>query len=364
VDLILTHPHFWPHVRRGAEREVHDLGARLAADGHRTRLLTGTPTGVTQRKTWDGVRVRYLRRPPLRNVTDEATFAVVALPALIAMRGDLIASFHYSDGWAAVRSRRVRRRPVVLKLTGTVEESRMAGVRLDRKLFREAVAEADEVWCNSVYAREAMSWTGREMSIVPAGVDLARFRPTTPRSDTPVVLCTSAADEPRKRLIDVMDAWPTVVDALPEARLQIAGVVSAPVREDLVGRLSLALQSSVDFLGPLDDDALVDAYSSATVTVAPAVAEALGLTTIESLACGTPVAGARSGATTEIVTDAVGTLFEPMDAESCAAAIVDAVALAKRDGVRDACRAVGAKWDWTAITSDIEHRFQTLLEAR
>jgi glycosyltransferase involved in cell wall biosynthesis len=362
VRLILTHPHFWPHVRRGAEREVHDLGARLAARGDEVTVLTSMPEGVARRRRLDGMRVQYLRRPPLPGVTAEAASVPLALPAIAATPGDLVAAFHYADGWAAVQARRVRRRPVVLKLTGTVEQARMADVRYDRRLFRDAVAAADEVWCNSEYAREAMAWTGRDMAIVPAGVDLGRFRATTARSAAPTVLCTSAPADPRKRLVDVVAAWPAVLAAEPAARLRIAGAVGADVRRALLDGVAPAVAGSIEIAGPLDDDALVDAYSSAWVTVAPAVAEALGLTTLESLACGTPVAGARSGATPEIVDSGdVGVLYPPGDVDACASAVVGALRLAGGDGVRTACRAVAARWDWDVIATDVSSRFARLV---
>jgi glycosyltransferase involved in cell wall biosynthesis len=363
VRLILTHPHFWPHVRRGAEREVHDLGARLAAAGDDVTVLTSMPEGIARRRRLDGMRVQYLRRPPLPGLTAEAATVPLAVPAIAGTRGDLVAAFHYADGWAAVQARRVRHRPVVLKLTGTVEEARMRDVRFDRRLFRDAVSAADAVWCNSEFARDAMAWTGRGMAIVPAGVDLARFRSTAPRAPVPTVLCTSAPSDPRKRLVDVVAAWPAVLATEPAARLRIAGTVTADVRRELLGGVPSAVADSIELAGPLDDEALVDAYSSAWATVAPAVAEALGLTTLESLACGTPIAGARSGATPEIVDrQDIGVLYPPGDADACAAAMIGALQLGEGDARRATCRAVAARWDWDVIAAEVSTRFTGLVQ--
>lgn len=364
MRVILTHPHFWPHVRRGAEREVHDLGTRLVERGHTVRLITSTPTGLHQRRSWDGMDVRYVRRPPLRGGSPEVAFATVALPAVLAAPGDVVAAFHYADAWSAVQARRLRRRPVVLKLTGTVEEARMREVRFDRRLFRDAVAAADEVWCNSAYAREAMAWTGREMAIVPAGVDLERFHETAPRHPSPVVLCTSAPADPRKRLVDVIRAWPAVLAAEPEARLRVAGALHAEEGRALLAGVTPEVAATIELVGSLADGDLVAAYSSAWVTVAPAVAEALGLTTIESLACGTPVAGARSGATAEIIGDGVGSLFTPGDPDDGARALLAALRLAEAADVRARCRTVAARWDWDAITVDAEARLARLVHQR
>lgn len=353
MDVVLTHPTYWPYVRRGAEREVHDLGTRLAAAGVGVRLVTSMPHGLARRIVDDGIDVRFLRLPRVPAVGSEAAFAAVALPVLPLVRGDLVHAFHYADAWAALR---VRRRPVVLKLTGTVLPDRLERVRFDRRLFREAVERADAVWCNSAFARDEMAAFGRPMDIVPAGVDLERFTPGGPPT-APVVLCTAAPDDPRKRLVDVLDAWPGVLDEVPDARLRIAGRVVP----ELLGRLPESARPSVELTGVLGDEALVEAYRSAAATVAPAMFEALGLATLESLACGTPVAGADSGATPELLPEDAGVTFAPGDPDACAKAIALALRLAEDPATSRRCRAAAEPFGWDRIVADVLGRYAALL---
>lgn len=337
----------------------------MVARGHDVRLLTSAPEGLSRADRIDGLRVRYVRLPqpaPLarRGLSDVAAFAAVALPALAAPGPDLVHAWHYGDGWAAVQARRLhRRRPVVLKLTGTVVPERMEHVRVDRKLFREAIAGADEVWCNSRYAQEVMAPFGVPMQVVPAGVDLERFVPGR-RSERPTVLCTSAPDDPRKRIADVVDAWPAVLDAVPEARLVIAGRVSEATRRELLDRLPTSAVGTVELPGDLADGDLAGAYASARAVVAPAVHEALGLTTLEALATGTPVAGARSGATAELVVDGTGALYEPGDVDGGAAAMVAALELSEDPGAVARCRAAAEPYGWEAVTAQVEARWEAL----
>jgi glycosyltransferase involved in cell wall biosynthesis len=331
------------------------------------RLLTSTPTGLTRLAVVGGLPVRYVRLPhprPLadRGLSDVAAFAAVALPALLAGRTDLVHAWHYGDGWAAVQAKRLHRsRPVVLKLTGTVVPERMEHVRVDRRLFREAITGADEVWCNSRYAHEVMAPFGVPMQVVPAGVDLDRFRPRGAKDERPTVLCTSAPDDPRKRLVDVLDAWPAVLAEVPEARLVVAGHASEATRRTLLDRLPAGAAGSVALVGDLDDDALAEAYARSHVVVAPALHEALGLTTIEALASGTPVAGARSGATADLVTPEVGALFDPADPEACATALLAALALGQESGTAARCRAAAAPYGWDAVVAQVQARWAGLV---
>lgn len=364
MHVLLSHPFFWPYVARGAEREVHDVGAALAARGHRVDLVTGQPHGAARRAVVDGVRVRYVRTPlpsalSRRGWRTEGVFGAVVACASLLSTADAVLCFHYADAVGASMPRRVglRRRPLVLKLTGTVPRHRVLDNRVEHGLLRRALDAADEVWVNSRYAAEAMEEWGREMHVLPAGLDHAVFRPTADRAPRPTVLCAAAPDDPRKRLVDLVDAWPSVLAQIPEARLQLAGPASEATQALLLERLPAAARPSVEVLGVLRGEELVAAYSSAWVLAMPAVHEALGLVTLEALACGTPVAGARSGATPELLADpATGVLFEPLDPAACAEALIAALELAQRPDVRERCRAATVPFATDRIAARVEER--------
>lgn len=367
----MTHPYFWPHVSRGAEREIHDVSARLVRRDHRVDLWTGQPRGLTCRRSVDGVSVRYVRTPlptvlARRGWTREDTFGAVAALGAAVSSADAVVSYLYADAYGAsvARRLRVRHRPLVLKLTGSVplEWLERQGQRLERALLRRALDAADEVWVNSRYVAEAMAGWDRPFQVVPAGLDPDVFAPAAERSAEPLVLCTAAPGEPRKRVTDLLDAWRQIRDALPGVRLVLAQGATDETRSALLSRLDPADRPSVRFAGRLDDGALATAYSQAWVTVAPAVHEALGLATLESLACGTPVAGARSGATPELLAQpGTGVLFTPGDAGSLAAAVAEAATAARQDDVRERCRSAALRYAWPGIVDDVERRLRGLV---
>ena len=251
-------------------------------------------------------------------------------------RPDVVHCLHYADAYGAVRSGR----PVVLKLTGTVLAERLHG--WDERLFRGAVARADEVWVNSAWAAEQMGGFDVPLRVVPAGLDTALWAPGPARSPHPLVVCAATSDEPRKRVQDLLDAWPAVRRALPGAELVLAGHGSPP------------LPDGARHAGLLDDAALAHLYARAWVVAAPAVYEALGLVTLEALSCGTPVAGADSGATTALVQEGcTGALAVPLDAGSLAEAVVRAAQLTHAPGTVAACRATAAAYDWDAVVPSV-----------
>ena len=340
IRVLLTHPYGWPHVRRGAERELHELAGHLVAAGHDTTVLTGTPHGLTQRAVVNGAPVRYVRIPGRSSWPNPGPgFSAVTRVAAALSRPDVVHCLHYADAAGAVRAKA----PVILKLTGTVLPDRMRGT--DGRLLRTALAGADEVWANSTWAVEQMRDFDVPMRVVPAGIDTSRFAPG-PRAKRPTVFCAAASNAPRKRVVDLLAAWPAVRAAVPDAEL----LLTATDHE---------LPDGARSIGPQTDEPLVQLYASSWVVVAPAVYEALGLVTLEALASGTPVAGADSGATSELLADPrTGTLARPTDHESLAEAILRAMELAHLPGTAEACRAVSLGYDWSQVVPRVVEGYE------
>jgi len=344
---------------------VRGVGARLAARGHRVHLLTGQPAGVTSRSRIDGMSVRYVRTAlpaalARRGWSREAVFAAPAAISSLASRADVLLSYYYSDFVGATRAR--PRRPAVLKLTGSVPRDRMLGVPVERGLLRRALDVADEVWVNSGFVAEDMRDWGRPMRVVPAGVDVDVFTCVADRDPRPLVVCAASPADPRKRLVDLLDAWPTILQGVPDCRLLLVQSYDAATRDRLLERLPRAARHTVSVEGPYDGRDLARIYSRAWVTVAPALFEALGLATLESLACGTPVVGADSGATSALLaTPQTGRLFRPADPDSLAAAVVDILAADDSPGDREVRRAAALPYAWQTVMDLVEERLRALV---
>jgi glycosyltransferase involved in cell wall biosynthesis len=347
IRVLLTHPYGWPHVRRGAEREVHELAGRLVAEGHDARVLTGRPAGAARRGVVEGAPVRYVRTLRRSSWPEPGPgFSAAALGASLLTRPDVVHCLHYADAAGAARGRA----PVVLKLTGSVLPSRVAG--LDARLLRSALERSAEVWVNSAWALEQMAGFGMPMRVVPAGLDTTKFVPG-PRSPHPLVVCAAASDEPRKRVADLVACWPAVRQALPGAELVLAGSSSTRLPEGATS------------VGVLGDAELAALYARAWVVVAPALYEALGLVTLEALASGTPVAGADSGATSELLSaPGVGALADPGSPEALADAVLRAAALSQQPGTAETCRAVSLRYDWSSVLPLVQQGYARVLAAR
>src|SRR5829696_4981947 len=121
MRIALLHPTYWPEVRRGSERLIHDLGVSLARRGHEVTLVT-SHAAPTSRAREDGIEVIRRRRlpEPRRLVFWEHHLANAPNVALTLMRErfDLAHAFYPTDAWAAVKARRLGGPPVVFSYHG------------------------------------------------------------------------------------------------------------------------------------------------------------------------------------------------------------------------------------------------------
>lgn len=112
------------------------------------------------------------------------------------------------------------------------------------------------------------------------------------------------------------------------------------------------------------DEALARAYASADIFVTPSGNETLGLTAIEALASGLPVAGVRRGGIQSVVTGAVGELAAPGDAAALAQAI-EAIRRRGRALLGEAARRRAVEcFSWDATFRRTLTLYERLLAAR
>jgi len=136
--------------------------------------------------------------------------------------------------------------------------------------------------------------------------------------DAPIVLIMARL-EPQKGHRVLLDAWRTVLDEFPRARLFCIG--DGALREELTARASAPdLRASVTLVGYQSN--VTDWLALATITVLPSFFEGLPLAAIESLAAGRPVvASAVDGTAEAVIHERTGLLVPPGVTEPLAAAI-------------------------------------------
>jgi glycosyltransferase involved in cell wall biosynthesis len=124
----------------------------------------------------------------------------------------------------------------------------------------------------------------------------------------------------RKGVADLLRAWPTVMEAVPDAQLVIAGGGNLEMARNLAQRLGI--EGSVRIEGWVEGEAKDRLLRGASVFVLPSHVEALPMALLEALAAGLPVVATRVGGIPSAVTDErQGILVDACDSSAIAGAL-------------------------------------------
>jgi len=229
----------------------------------------------------------------------------------------------------------------------------------------------------SEYTREKLESIYRmptsKVCVIPGGVDLERFRPSTnkarirTRLDLPeekYILFTVRNLVPRMGLENLISAFKIVLSKHSDLYLVIGG--QGPLGPSLKEQAKRhGIDSYVRSVGFIPDEELPCYYQMADLFILPTrELEGFGLVTVEALASGLPVLGTPVGGTTEILAKlGPDYLFNDLTTESIAAGILKAL-----DGwgknpsayktISKTCRQVAKKhYSWENHVSKLEELF-------
>ena len=281
-----------------------------------------------------------------------AHFALYALPVLDQLRSvPLVVHFH--GPWA---------------LESAVEGAGRPAVRgkalVERLVYRRGArfVVLSDAFRSLLHRRYGVP--AERIRVVPGGVSVERFACALTRRearerlgwpvDRPVVLAVRRLAR-RMGLDTLIDAVGEVRRRVPEVLLLIAG--RGPLEAALGRRIREAgLERHVRLLGFLPDEDLPLAYRAANLTIVPTLAlEGFGLTTVESLAAGTPVLVTPVGGLPEVVRDlAPHLILRGCDRAALAEGLAAALGGTLHLPDPERCRAfVRQRHDWPVVTRRI-----------
>jgi glycosyltransferase involved in cell wall biosynthesis len=169
--------------------------------------------------------------------------------------------------------------------------SRAVALRLNapalRKIEREVLRGARRVYAMSEATRlevtEAAGIAVDRVGILPFAVGAEYFSPLDDgRREHPTVVFVGRADDPRKNVSLLLDAWPIVRARQPDAVLRLVG--RPPNRP---------LPAGVEALGEVPS--VPEHLRDAALFVLPSLQEGFGIVAAEALAAGVPVVATPSG---------------------------------------------------------------------
>jgi len=310
------------------------------------------------------------------------------------------ARVHYVDGWERggklrylIHARRVRRlvrslepdlvhalhltsygflaafagvHPLVTSVWGTdvLEAPRLTPFHW--LITRYALSRADRVTATGMRLAEATVRympPGKDVAVIPYGVDLDRFSPRERADGDSLVVGSVGRLSPEKGLKYLLQAMTTVTREEPRTRLLLAG--DGPDRgalERLTSRLGLA--DCVEFAGEVAHEQVPDALGRMDVFAMPSTWEGFGVAALEAEAMKLPVVASNIHGIPDVVENGVsGILVPPKDVDALSRAILRLL----RDGDerrrmgRAGRELVASRYSWTESTRRMEALYDELL---
>lgn len=335
------------HVAHSRHRAVvvsHNATENRDAFPHRPVLRLDRLAAVVPPHRWPAFRTSSLRAiaSAFRVDVVHVHFGYAVrdvLPFVERTRLPLVLSLHGSDATSLPSRQPGHYDPVVDRVDAVVVPSRfLADVAVDLGFNRDRI------------------------HVIPAGVDTSFFSPR-PLPEEPVVAFVGRFVD-KKGLDVLMQAWPLVREAVPDAQLHVLGAgpleSALPVDDPSVHRLMPDPERRTAQVRDLLWSARAVVSPSRTATSGDA--ESLLLVNLEAQACGRPVVTTRHGGIPEFVEpDGSALLVDENDAEGLADVLIRVLRddeLARRLAERGP--SVAAQFDVRACSARVDELYDEL----
>ncbi len=311
----------------GAQEHVLGLVSRMDHARFDVSVVSLSPGSAARKLERAGFEVLVI------DEHDDAIATGALAAHLVDVRPDVIHNHMYRAELVGTRAAIAlgevgHRRPYIVS---TVHSSRVRSEE-DREMLRVLTPAMDQLIAVSKMIEDKLVAEGRTTAPITRiynGVDLSRYERVEACCTLPdeygmepgsQIVGVVARLEPEKGHPTLLEAWPPVLRAVPDAYLLIVGEGSR--REALEAQTrDLRIAHRVVFTGRRDDVPSVTA--ALDVAVLPSYREAQGLSILEALALSRPVVASNVGGIPEMITDGVnGMLVPPHDPDALAAAII------------------------------------------
>jgi glycosyltransferase involved in cell wall biosynthesis len=320
----------------GTEGQLVELACRLDRSRWDVEVACGRPEGPLRARL-EGAGFEPWRCGPASFKSPKLLGAIVALARRMRSRG--IVLVHSFDFYSNILALSAARLAGVRAVIGSQRDLGNLRPPTQQMINNLSLRLATHVLVNSDAVRERILQSHgirqERITVIPNGVDLARFSPRhgSPRNGSGLVVGALSNLRPEKGLADLVRAVGMVRERWPDVRLVIWG--EGPLRRELETLVAtLNLVPSVELPGStgVPEAALRDL----DIFVLPSLSEACSNGLMEAMATALPVVATSVGGNPGVVEDEIsGLLVPPGDASALAKAIIRLIedrALAARLG--------------------------------
>lgn len=390
-----------------AKNYLRDLAEILVREGVEVHVIAPHAEGLKKEDSINGVfihRFQYLCPARFQSLAYNSgipekikTFKgkLQMIPFILAMLKELIyivkkydidiinAHWAIPPGFVATITKRIHKKPVILKLYGAELFPIFKNESLINKIAKRAISysihNANKVIANSI----ATSDTGKKISgrndieAIFEGIDIRVFSPNANASIIQekynlnkyhLILSTGRMVE-RKGFKYLLEAVPYVLEMYPNSKFFLGG--EGPEKRNLISLVeTLGIEDNVVFTGFIPDKDFPNYLKACDVFVLPSIVdsngdtEGFGLVLVEAMGCGTPVVGSNVGGIPSIIKNGYnGFLVPEKSPKELADRIIELLSDEKlvKEFEENGLRTVREKFSWEHISKKYLYFFYELL---
>lgn len=307
MRIVQVCPRYFPYIG-GVEKHVQQISEQFRARGHELHVVSTDPSGKHERSAEiNGVKITRL---PVFAPDQTIFYSRPLHRKLKAIKADIIHAHDY-QAWpmlAAALSQSSNHAPLIVTLHLGFSKLGQWLYNFYNPIFGRYIfnrARRIIIVSPATFSKvPLLSSYKRIVEYIPNGVELdgvdAALQTYHPEKDERQLNLISVSRLERKKgLHYVIDAL-SRLDA-QDYRYRIVG--EGPYRGELERRTKLAKQSNVEFLGRVEDDALVRYYALSDVFVQPSEYESHSISLIEAMAYGLVPIVTRVGGNVHVIDD-------------------------------------------------------------
>jgi glycosyltransferase involved in cell wall biosynthesis len=385
MKIVFTTFEYPPGNLGGAGIYASCLTRELAKLGHEITVITPAVSDRRSEENHDGVnliRVPVIQKPFLKAPSFWASLPIIVNRISRRQNVDIVhsngtdsiflprrrgigyfATIHHvvAEYRSAQRGEKehglesLRGESALISLAERLVAGRVSGILVPSKSTRDALVKHHGIDTSKIFvtpeAARPLLGGGRNIAALPTMIPLDKKK-----------ILSVGRIEPRKRIEDTILAFSIALKSNPDLVLIHAGRGdSTHLKEVATG---LGVQDSLYTLGEVNDSVLGNLYMYCDLLVQTSVTEGFGLTIVEAMSKGLPVALPDSGLSRELVVPGkTGLLFTPGDMNDLAEKILS---LLSNEEMRHAMGEQGllryqSEYSWSSCAKKTQEAYETIL---
>ena len=328
MHILMASARYAPLIG-GIETHIREVGTRMAARGHTVTVLTTDPSGALPSVEYDrGMAIRRVKAWPKNR---DYYFAPGVYSEIGSRRYNIVHVQGYSTFVAPIAMMAAIRRSIPFVVTfhsgGHSSWLRNSIRGIQRQVLAPMVRRADHLIGVSRFEADFFSRTmgldRAKFSVIPNGAELPTPSDPPPAKEPHLILSVGRLEK-YKGHHRVIEAFPRLLQRVPDARLKIIG--SGPYEQELralVMRLRLNNVVTIETIPSAERRRLADLLYSAGLVVLLSEYEAHPVSVMEALSMGCPVLVADTSGLSEIAEQG---LCRAIPLNTSSAGVADAIA--------------------------------------